>query len=150
MKNLIRKILRESWSKDPEWVDKFNKSSREERIEFIEDKKRYIEKLIPKISKYFKIKFGKKLDKIVVHKKWVMYGHERHDTEQIYLNFYFHDVGPDLDYWSVKKSIIRDLSLVFNLDIEYYGIPLNVEFFEKKSSSVSDEFNPKDYHRFGP
>lgn len=146
MRNLIRKILRENFS-DPEWVDRFNKMNREERIEFIESKKAYIEKILPKIEKFFKLKYKENLDNIQIIKRKVKYGHENHVTEAFRIKLYFSNTDNN---FSTKKLIYLYLSSVFGLDVEYYGIPLDVEFYQSinKKSHNPDEFNPKNYKMF--
>ena len=45
----------------PHWVKTFHDLPREGRIEQIEKNKSNIEKLLPKINKFFKMKFGNNL-----------------------------------------------------------------------------------------
>jgi hypothetical protein len=63
VRKLIRKTLREGISQGismkPDWVDKLNNFSREEKIEFINKYKEQVEKLLPKIILYFKAKLGR-------------------------------------------------------------------------------------------
>ena len=60
MRNIIKKILKEMKFEPntPDWVEKFNNLPTEERIEFIEKKRKYIEKLIPTIVVFFELKYG--------------------------------------------------------------------------------------------
>ena len=127
MKELIRKVLKEAKLVDdaPEWVKKFNTLSREDRIDFIENKKKEIEKLLPTIIGFFKDKFGGDLVKIKEFEKPVHYGHEYYSTTIIVLMFYF---SSDVDL-SVKMEVRRDLKSFFNIDVEYYGVPLRLEFY---------------------
>jgi len=39
------------------------------------------------------------------------------------------------------------LSMVFSLDVEYYGIPMNIQFYENENEK-SDKFNPRNYRSF--
>jgi len=67
MRELIKKILREAivlTSDTPDWVEKFHELSKEERIQFIKDYKVRIERILPKIIEFFKVKFGDELVKI--------------------------------------------------------------------------------------
>ena len=57
MRDIIRRVLMESISHKPDWVDKFNNFSRDERIEFIEKYKQQVQKLLPKIIAYFEAKY---------------------------------------------------------------------------------------------
>jgi hypothetical protein len=144
MKDLIRRILRESFE-SPEWVKNFTKMNREERIQFIDNKRDYIEKILPKLEKFLRLKYKRTLDHITINKFNVKYGHEDYTSEQFYIKLYFSNI--DTDYSSLKKSIFRDLSMVFSLDVEYYGIPMNIQFYENENEK-SDEFNPRNYRSF--
>jgi hypothetical protein len=129
MKDLIRKILRESTkisSDAPDWVKKFHELSREERIEDIKKRKKELERIIPKIVEFFKSKFGQDLVDLVVKEKGVHYGSESHSDNKILLDFRFSDKIPDVR--KLKQEVFRDLRSFFNLDIEYYGLPLDLEF----------------------
>ena len=129
MKDLIRKILRESTkisSDAPDWVKKFHELSREERIEDIKKRKKELERMIPKIVEFFKSKFGQDLVDLVVKEKGVHYGSESHSDNKILLDFRFSDKIPDVR--KLKHEVFRDLRSFFNLDIEYYGLPLDLEF----------------------
>jgi hypothetical protein len=146
MKDLIRRILRESWeSLNPEWFKKFMKMNREERIQFIDNKRNYIEKILPKLEKFLRLKYKRTLDYITISKLNVKYADEDYITEQFYIKLYFSNI--ETDYSSLKKSIFRDLSMVFGLDVEYYGIPMNIQFYENENKK-SDEFNPRNYRAF--
>jgi len=104
MKDLIKKILREGMqiSDDaPDWVKEFHTLPREGRIEIIKKNKRQIEKLLPRIVEFF---------------------------ESILLQFFFHHKTRSVG--TLKKEIISDLKSFFNLDYDYYGMPLDLEFFK--------------------
>ncbi len=67
MKDLIRKILREAIQigpDTPDWVEKFHDLPKDERIQFIKDYKVRIERILPKVIEFFKVKFGDELVKI--------------------------------------------------------------------------------------
>lgn len=132
MKDLIRKILRESRQipdDAPEWVKRFNKLPREERIEDIEQRKIKIGKILPSIIEFFEDKFGGELEKIEVGKKRVTYGNESHSTEKLVINFYFSQTFPRAKYYN---EVVRDLTNFFNVDITYYGMPLDIEIHVEK------------------
>lgn len=132
MKDIIRKLLREGMqiSDDaPDWVKDFHGLPREERIQSILDRKKRIEKLLPKIITFFKEKYGDSLIKIKASEKPSHYGNENHTIEKIVLSLYF-DVS--VDRWSMtKREVFKDLSSFFNLDLEYYGMPLDIDFYKQ-------------------
>jgi hypothetical protein len=127
MKNSIRKSLREGKSKTPEWVIKFNNFSREERIDFIEKYKKQVVRLLPKIIIFFKDKLGDKLKDITVGEKETLYGNEMYSGTKIVLRFHFND-NP---HWELIHEIRNDLNSFFNIDLGYYGVPLELDFESK-------------------
>ena len=127
MKNSIRKVLRESITDKPEWVDKFDSFSRDERIDFIEKYKKQVVRLLPKIIEFFKQRFGGQLKEITVTEKETLYGNEMYSGTKIVLHFYF-DNPPFWELMSLKNEIWNDLISYFNIDIGYYGVPLSIEF----------------------
>ena len=135
MRNIIKKILKEMKFEPntPDWVAKFNSLPTEERIEFIEKKKKYIEKYIPRIVKFFEGKYGNYIDRIKVEEKGVHYGHENYSTKQILLNFYFNDIDDNVAETNhdLRLDVIRDIKNFFNIDLEFYGVPLDLEFYIK-------------------
>jgi hypothetical protein len=127
MKNSIRKVLRESITDKPDWVDKFDSFSRDERIDFIEKYKKQVVRLLPKIIIFFKDKLGDKLKDITVGEKKTLYGNEMYSGTKIVLEFHFNDYP----YWelvTLKHEIWNDLISFFNIDMGYYGVPLELEF----------------------
>ena len=136
MKELIRKILREGMqiSADaPDWVEKFHALPTEGRIEFIEIHKKRIEKLLPRIVEFFEQKFGDYRDRIEVGEKGVHYGSENYSTEKPLLKLYFNDVDDNIAETNheLMKKVRNDLKNFFNIDLEYYGVPLDLEFYIK-------------------
>ena len=127
MRNSIRKVLRESITDKPEWVDKFDSFSRDERIDFIEKYKKQVVRLLPKIIEFFKQRFGGQLKEITVTEKETLYGNEMYLGTKIVLHFYF-DNPPFWELMSLKNEIWNDLISYFNIDIGYYGVPLAIEF----------------------
>jgi hypothetical protein len=131
MKNLIRKILRESMQLDdnaPDWVKKFHTLPREERIKVIESNKALIKKLLPRIIEFFEKKLGDDLVKITVKDRSAHYGNDNYSTEKIVLGFWFSHKAPMVTH--LKREIYNNLSSYFNLDLEYYGMPLDLEFYK--------------------
>jgi len=132
MRNIIKKILKEIRDA-PDWVEKFHNLSTEERIEFIEKKKKYIEKLIPRIIELFEEKYGDYIDRVEVGEKGVHYGSENYSTKEVLLKFYFNYVDDNVAETThdLKVQVIKDIKNFFNIDLDYYGVPLDLEFYIK-------------------
>jgi hypothetical protein len=129
MRDLIKKILKESThiSKDaPHWVHVFHGASREDRIAQIEKNKKDIRKVLPRIIEFFEEKFGDDLVKIVVKERGAHYGNENYSTNKIMLDFRFSDKAPNVG--QSKREVFNDLNSFFNIDVTYYGTPLDLEF----------------------
>jgi hypothetical protein len=135
MKDLIKKILREGMqiSDDaPDWVKEFHTLPREGRIEMIKKNKRQIEKLLPRIIEFFKYKFGDNLVQLkVINEEGVRgryYGNESYTTNAVLLQFFFHNRTPNVT--TLKKEVMNDLKSFFNIHWDYYGMPIDLEFFK--------------------
>jgi len=128
MINSIHKVLMEGQSKTPEWVEKFNNFSRDERIDFIEKYKKQVVRLLPKIIQFFKDRLGDKLIDITVGEKNVFYGNEMYSGTKIVLRFHFNDNPYYWELMSLKHEIWNALISFFNIDMGYYGVPLELEF----------------------
>ena len=120
----------EGQSKTPDWVEKFNNFSREERIDFIEKYKKQVVRLLPKIIQFFKDRLGDKLKDITVGEKKTLYGNEMYSGTKIVLEFHFNDY-PYWELMSLKHEIWNYLISYFNIDMGYYGVPLELEFESK-------------------
>ena len=139
MKHLIRKILRESAQipdDAPEWVKRFHKLPKEDRIQDIENRKDKIEKLMPNIINFFEDRFGDELEKIVINQKKVHYGNELYSTEKLVINFYFYEPSQMFPRAKYYNEVVRDLINFFNIDITYYGMPLDIEINVKKREKL--------------
>ena len=110
----------------PDWVKEFHTLSREGKIEFIENYKIRIEKILPIIVEFFENKFGDDLVKLVVKEKSAHYGNENYSTNKILLDFLFSDKAPNLN--KLKREVYNDLNSFFNIDVTYYGTPLDLDF----------------------
>ena len=110
----------------PEWVKEFHTLPREERIVMIEKNKSHIEKLLPRIVLFFENKFGDDLVKLVVKEKSAHYGNENYSTNKILLDFLFSDKTPNLN--KLKREVYNDHNSFFNIDVTYYGTPLDLDF----------------------
>jgi hypothetical protein len=118
MEDIIRKILRE--------MD----NSNEDRIKEIEDKKKYVKKLLPSIIKFFKDSFSEDLLDIEVITKKVHYGVENYSTDVYLLKFYFNKIPKEHEF-NMRRTIIRNLDNMFNINITRYGVPLDLEIYVK-------------------
>ena len=135
MKEVIRKILREGMqiSDDaPDWVKEFHTLPREGRIAMIETNRKHILKSLPKIVNFFESKLGDDLEKIeITNDEGVRrrtYGNEMYSTNAVLIQFFFnHETKTPA---RLKKEIINDLRSFFNIDISYYGTPLDLDFFK--------------------
>jgi hypothetical protein len=139
VKHLIRKILRESAQipdDAPEWVKRFHKLPKEDRIQDIENRKDKIEKLMPNIINFFEDRFGDELEKIVINQKKVHYGNELYSTEKLVINFYFYEPSQMFPRAKYYNEVVRDLINFFNIDITYYGMPLDIEINVKKREKL--------------
>ena len=135
MKELIRKILREGMqiSDDaPDWVKEFHTLPREGRIALIKKNKKQIEKLLPRIVEFFEQKLGDDLEQLLVTNEEGIrgrhYGNENYSTNVILLQFFFHPRTTNLA--ALKKEIINDLESFFNIHIDYYGMPIDLDFYK--------------------
>lgn len=135
MKDLIKKILREGMqiSDDaPDWVKEFHTLPREGRIDLIKKNKKQIEKLLPRIVEFFEQKFGDDLVQLKVTNeegtRGRHYGNENYSTNVVLLQFFFHNRTPNVT--TLKKEVINDLKSFFNLHWDYYGMPLDLDFYK--------------------
>jgi hypothetical protein len=118
MEDIIRKILREM------------ENSNDNNIKKIEDNKKYIKKLLPSIIKFFKDSFSEDLLDIEVITKKVHYSSENYSTDGYLLKFYFTEIPKEHEF-NMRRTIIRNLDNIFNIDITKYGVPLDLEFYVK-------------------
>ena len=110
----------------PEWVKEFHKLPREGRIDLIEKNKRHIQKLLPRIVNFFQDKFGDDLVHLYVKERKTYYGNESYSTDRIVLDFRFSDKTPNVT--KLKNEVYNDLNSFFNIDVTYYGTPLELDF----------------------
>lgn len=112
----------------PDWVKEFHTLSREGRIEHIEKYKKHIQKLLPRIVEFFKTKFGDDLVHLFVKTKRTHYGNENYSTDKIVLDFRFSDSASNVN--QLKREVFNDLNSFFNIDVSYYGTPLDLDFYK--------------------
>ena len=120
----------------PEWVKRFHKLPKEDRIQDIENRKDKIENLMPNIINFFEDRFGDELEKIVINQKKVHYGNELYSTEKLVINFYFYEPSQMFPRAKYYNEVVRDLINFFNIDITYYGMPLDIEINVKKREKL--------------
>ena len=98
----------------------------------IQKNKKRIEKLLPRIVEFFESKLGDDLVQLKISNEEGVrgrhYGHENYTTNSVLLQFFFHHKTRSVG--TLKKEIISDLKSFFNLDYDYYGMPLDLEFFK--------------------
>ena len=116
----------------PDWVKVFHTLPREGRIAQIETNRKHILKSLPKIVNFFESKLGDDLEKIeITNDEGVRrrtYGNEMYSTNAVLIQFFFnHETKTPA---RLKKEIINDLRSFFNIDITYYGTPLDLEFLK--------------------
>jgi hypothetical protein len=121
MKKIIRKILRE-----------FDDSTEDELTKLIkiEDKKEYIEKLLPVIIKFFEGSFKDNLFEIEVVNKKIHYASVGSSMDTYLLNFKFNQI-PEENKFNIRRTIINKLDSIFNINIMEYGVPLDIEIYVK-------------------
>lgn len=130
------KVLRKSTKKSvkidhntPNFWDKFYDLKREKQIEFIDNYKQHIERLLPTIIKYFKTKYDDSV-KIEVGSHKVNYVNERYSYEKIIIKFDFDgDSIMSLGEYGIKKKIYDDLESVFNINPRKSGTPLDIKVY---------------------
>ena len=123
MEHIIRKVIKEVTD------------SKEESIKKIEDKKKYIGKMLPIISEYFEGTFGDDLFELIVTNDRTHFGGENYSTDTYLLKFYFNEI-PKENEFNLRRSIIRTLDKIFNVDITRYGVPLNIEIYVKQWKQI--------------
>ena len=130
MRELIRKVLREdiNLNSTPSGGSELDSLYGDDKIRWIEEYREHIEKLIPKIIKYFEYKFGDMLENISVVEKDVTYygGESPRSGTKIVLKFLFKDLSYT-EHIFKKAEIWQDLASFFNIDLGWSYTPLRVE-----------------------
>lgn len=127
MKELIRRVLRENITPPSEWVTKkYAFKTKEEKIQDIEKNREYLKNILPKIIKYFKLKFGDKLVDVNVEMQPYLFLSADYKSERFVVTFLFKDARMFQTTMN-KAEIWNDLDSLFNLDLKSWNIPLRVE-----------------------
>jgi hypothetical protein len=126
MRDIIRRVLRETVEPSTDGVKKkYAFKTKEEKIEDIEKNRKYLENILPKIIKYFKLKFGDELVDVSVRVEPYLFLSADYNSERFVVTFLFD--GTSIPETSMNKSEIwRDLDSLFNLDLKRWDIPLSV------------------------
>ena len=106
--------------------DESSEISMEDGAQEIRRKKKYVEKVIPMILKYFKTKYKEELSKINVESVFVKFGEENLILDIPRLEFYFNG-----SLVNRAQDIINDLRDVFDIDLIKYGYPLGLRVYEQ-------------------
>jgi hypothetical protein len=106
--------------------DNFDEMSLEDRVQEIRRRKEYVQKILPKILKYFKIKYKDELLKIDVESVFVKFGEENLVLDIPRLEFYFNQ-----SLINRAQDIKNDLKDVFDIDLIRYGYPLGLRVYEQ-------------------
>jgi len=107
-------------------TDSWDDIDLEDRIQEIRRRKEYVEKHLPKILKYFKVKFKNELAKIDVESVFVKFGEENLVIDIPRLEFYFNQ-----SLINRAQEIKNDLKDVFDIDLNRYGYPLGLRVYEQ-------------------
>lgn len=106
-------------------MDEFpHEASLEERQQEIIKRKQLIEKILPKIIKFFEFKYKDDLEKIEVEDSSTTYGHENLTIEHPRIVFYFNNFERGRGGEIIGGGDLRNF---FNIDIYQYGVPLDVK-----------------------
>jgi hypothetical protein len=106
--------------------DNFDEMSLEDRVQEIRRRKEYVQKILPKILKYFKIKYKDELLKIDVESVFVKFAEENLVLDIPRLEFYFNQ-----SLINRAQDIKNDLKDVFDIDLIRYGYPLGLRVYEQ-------------------
>jgi len=127
IRDIIRKVLRENIEPSTEWVTKkYAFKTKEEKKQDIEKNREYLKKILPKIIKYFKYKFGDELVDVSVRVEPYLFLSADYKSERFVVTFLFKDARMFQTAMN-KTEIWRDLDSLFNLDFKSWNIPLSVE-----------------------
>ena len=60
---------------------------------------------------------------------------ENYSSKEVLLKFYFNDVDDNVAETNhdLQIKVRKDIKNFFNIDLEYYGVPLDLEFYIKTS-----------------
>jgi hypothetical protein len=127
MKELIRRVLRENLTPPSDRVDKkYAFKTKEQKIEEIEKNREYIKKILPKMIKFFELKFGDSLVDVSVRVEPYLFISADYKSERYVVTFLFDGTSkPETDM--NRAYIWMDLDSFFNIDLKGWHIPLRLE-----------------------
>ena len=125
MRELIRRILKERRD-TPEWYEEWEKLPLKQRIAAFEDRKKKILKKIPLMVKFFEEKYGNDLDHISVLSTNRHFASEDYSMEIPLMTMYFNEVTN-----GTKSDVLAVIIKQFKIDLHFYGIPFDIEFYRK-------------------
>jgi hypothetical protein len=122
MREKIKEILREQI---------LEPGTREEQADQIKKRRDHILKILPKIVSFFEDRYSDILYSLEVKEKEVHYGNHKLSLTipQLILKFNSTACDTNLSEYTLRKNIWDDLSSFFNIDLEYYGVPLEIRCF---------------------
>ena len=127
IRDIIRRVLKENVTPPSDRVDKkYSFKTKEEKIQDIEKNREYLENILPKIIKYFKLKFGDVLVDVNVEIQPYLFLSADYSSERFVVTFLFKDARMFQTAMN-KAEIWNDLDSLFNLDLKRWDIPLRVE-----------------------
>ena len=120
MREKIKEILREQI---------LEPGTREEQIDQIKKRKEHILKILPKIVSFFEDRYSKMLYSLEVKEKNIHYGNHNlsFNVPVLVLKFNSDVCDTSISEHVLKRNVLTDLSSFFNIDIQYYGVPLEVK-----------------------
>jgi hypothetical protein len=124
IRDIIRKVLSETVT--PPSDKKYAFKTKEEKKQDIEKNREYLKKILPKIIKYFKYKFGDVLVDVNVRVEPYLFLNADYSSERFVVTFLFEGTSrPETD---MNRAVIWiDLDSLFNLDLKRWDIPLRLE-----------------------
>ena len=127
IRDIIRRVLRETVEPSTDGVKKkYAFKTKEEKIQDIEKNREYLDSILPKIIKFFKLKFGDELVDVSVRVEPYLFLSADYNSERFVVTFLFDGTSrPETD---MNRALIwMDLDSFFNLDLNRWDIPLRVE-----------------------
>ena len=104
--------------------------SREERIDYIENRLEELQNIFHLVEKYVKSKWDDKVE-LKGSMRDAYFGHEGHATQNVQFDFYIDSTDVESEI-KIKHEILNDLEGLFGIESEEYGEPVDVNFYRKK------------------
>ena len=107
-----------------------SKAGVKDRISYIKKRLEDIEDIFPMIERYVETKWSPQVE-MKGSLRDTHFGNERYSGRKINLDFFIDNSKMD-EAQNIQKEIIEDLKNLFNLKVNMYGEPLDLNFFWKK------------------